>query len=126
MTGDIQTKIATLSNIATTDESYNILERYSNYVGKYQRALYVSYQEWAANILSKSDEAIDEAKTENDLKALFDAGYFDIDSSLLIPQLKTWYDSLCTDSTIEKSNIPLKSLVGEIHIMGLDDMENVQ
>lgn len=125
-TGTLQSKIATLSTIASTPESFNLLDRYAQYAERYQRALYVAYQEWAANILSKSEVAVDEAKTENDLKALFDAGYFSIDSNLLIPQLKTWYDSLCTSSMIEKSTIPLEKLVGEIHPKGLNDMENLQ
>ena len=125
-TGTLQSKIATLSTIASTPESFNLLDRYAQYAERSQRALYVAYQEWAANILSKSEVAVDEAKTENDLKALFDAGYFSIDSNLLIPQLKTWYDSLCTSSMIEKSTIPLEKLVGEIHPKGLNDMENLQ
>lgn len=124
VSGELQSLATLLSSLATSEVSYNLLDVYSKYLAKYQRALYVSYQEWAAQILSKADKAVKKARQEKILQILFDEGYFNIDSSLLIPQLKTWYDSLCTETIIEKSSTPFESLVGKIHLMTLSDMEN--
>lgn len=126
VSGDLQSLATVLSSIATTDESYKYLDEYSQYLAKYQRALYVAYQEWAAHILSNVNKAVEKAKTEKKLQILFDEGYFDIDSSLLTPQLKTWYDSLCSQTIIEKSSTPFESLVGTIHTMSLSDMRKIK
>lgn len=126
VSGELQSLATLLSSLATSEVSYNLLDEYSKYLAKYQRALYVSYQEWAAQILSKANKALEKAKPEKKLQILFDEEYFNIDSSLLIPQLKTWYDSLCTETIIEKSSTPFESLVGKIHLMTLSDMGNIK
>lgn len=122
----LSSQINALSSIATMPESFETIKRYSAYTTKYQRALYVAYQEWAAEILSRCEKAKNNVRKENALKELFDIGYFNIDTALLIPQLQSWYNKICTQTVIEKSSIPLESLVGTIHVMGLSDMENVQ
>lgn len=122
----LSSQINALSSIATMPESFETIKRYSAYTTKYQRALYVAYQEWAAEILSRCEKAKNNVKKEKALKELFDIGYFNIDTALLIPQLQSWYNTICTQTIIEKSSIPLESLVGTIHVMGLSDMENVQ
>lgn len=122
----LSSQINALSSIATMPESFETIKRYSAYTTKYQRALYVAYQEWAAEILSRCEKAKNNVRKENALKELFDIGYFNIDTALLIPQLQSWYNTICTQTVIEKSSIPLESLVGTIHVMGLSDMGNVQ
>ena len=122
---EMQPIISILSSIGTSVQAQKICGWYSNQLEIAQRENFQNYQVWAASALNSIDEKVSDAKNKEKLETLFASGYFNIDSSLLIPQLKTWYDSLYSEKIKEDSTVSFDALLESypIEYVTLEDVQ---
>lgn len=87
-------------------------------------AQFTEYQLWASEILSNASKVKDVYRKEDRLEALYDLGYFEINPSLLIPQLSTVYNAIDWADMKDKSIYTVDQLIKKYNpvIKGIGDV----
>lgn len=115
--------ISVLSEFSSS-EALEIIQRYYALSENTRKQMFSEYQKKASKILSKVDAGIKNVDKKEKLKYLFQNGFFNIDTSLLIPQLLTWYNSFDIEKIKKDSTSTYAILITSYPIsqLTLEDM----
>ena len=125
---EVQLGFSTYASTITSQDSISYVTEMQESLSKIQEDIYTEqfteYQLWASSILSRASAVKSNYEKEYRLDALYSLGYFEINPSLLIPQLSAVYNSVdwadmeknsryTVDQLIKKYNPAIKA-IGEV------------
>lgn len=113
---EIQLRVSTYASSITIQESVKDITKMQELLSQIQKNIYTiqftDYQLWASKILTEA-EKVKQKEDNEQLEALFSLGYFEINPSLLIPQLYSLYNSIDVSSMEKKSTVTFEQLVSK-------------
>ena len=126
--GEVKIEYSTYLSTITSQSSLSYVTVMQELLSKVQKDIYTAqfteYQLWASEILSNASKVKDVYRKEDRLEALYDLGYFEINPSLLIPQLSTVYNAIDWADMKDKSIYTVDQLIKKYNpvIKGIGDV----
>ena len=112
---EVQLEFSTYASTITSQDSTNYIMEMQEFLSAIQEDIYTAqfteYQLWASSILSRASSVKSDYEKEDRLNVLYRLGYFEINPSLLIPQLSAVYNSIDWADMEEKSRYTVDQLI---------------
>ena len=111
----VQLEFSTYASTITSQDSTNYITAMQELLSAIQEDIYTAqfteYQLWASSILSSASSVKSDYEKEDRLNVLYRLGYFEINPSLLIPQLSAVYNSIDWADMEDKSKYTRDELI---------------